>query len=76
MHHTRPHQGWDLLATPGTPVYAIADGDLPSHFSSSYEKTATLKFQRESLVSLLCRMSDFGRGNAKLHHSTNLKLAF
>jgi murein DD-endopeptidase MepM/ murein hydrolase activator NlpD len=45
VHHTRPHQGWDLLAGPGTPVYAIADGELTSHFSSSYGKTATLKFQ-------------------------------
>jgi murein DD-endopeptidase MepM/ murein hydrolase activator NlpD len=26
--NTRAHQGWDLLAMPGTPVYAIADGEL------------------------------------------------
>lgn len=25
---TRPHQGWDLYAAPGTTVYAIADGTI------------------------------------------------
>ncbi|GAB3552553.1 hypothetical protein GCM10027343_38220 [Noviherbaspirillum agri] len=25
---TRPHQGWDLYAAPGTPCYAIADGTI------------------------------------------------
>lgn len=27
---TRPHQGWDLYAAPGTPCYAIADGRIAS----------------------------------------------
>jgi murein DD-endopeptidase MepM/ murein hydrolase activator NlpD len=44
VHHTRAHQGWDLLAMPGTDVYAIADGDLTSYVSTSYGNTATLKF--------------------------------
>lgn len=25
---SRPHQGWDLYATPGTNIYAIADGKI------------------------------------------------
>jgi murein DD-endopeptidase MepM/ murein hydrolase activator NlpD len=25
---TRPHQGWDLIAVPGTPCFAIADGRI------------------------------------------------
>lgn len=25
---SRPHQGWDLYATPGTPVYAVAEGTI------------------------------------------------
>jgi len=45
VHHTRAHQGWDLLAAPGTPVYAIAGGDLTSRASSSYGNIATLKFR-------------------------------
>ncbi|MFY9854918.1 MAG: M23 family metallopeptidase [Terracidiphilus sp.] len=44
VHHTRSHQGWDLLAKPGTDVYAIADGELTKYFSASYGNTATLKF--------------------------------
>jgi murein DD-endopeptidase MepM/ murein hydrolase activator NlpD len=44
VHHTRPHQGWDLLAPPGTDVYAIADGFLTSYHSQSYGNTATLQF--------------------------------
>lgn len=25
---SRPHQGWDLYSTPGTNIYAIADGEI------------------------------------------------
>ena len=45
VHGTRPHQGWDLLAAPGTPVFAVADGEVTSRFSDSYGNTATLKFR-------------------------------
>jgi murein DD-endopeptidase MepM/ murein hydrolase activator NlpD len=43
---TRPHQGWDLLAVSGTPVFAIADGEI--HFAQDLGKlglTVVLKFQ-------------------------------
>lgn len=46
VHHTRPHRGWDLLASPGTAVYAITDGEVTSQVSPSYGKTITLKFHR------------------------------
>jgi len=40
------HQGWDLLARPGTPVYAISDGELKVGTSSDYGNTVTIKFTR------------------------------
>jgi murein DD-endopeptidase MepM/ murein hydrolase activator NlpD len=54
----RVHQGWDLSAPPGTPVYAIASGncvhvqsiDCPNQFDAhaSYGKHVVLEF-RDSL---------------------------
>ena len=43
--NTRVHQGWDLLASPGTPVFAIADGELKGGRSASYGNWISLKFQ-------------------------------
>jgi murein DD-endopeptidase MepM/ murein hydrolase activator NlpD len=40
----RPHQGWDLEAASGTPVYAVADGEARYGLSQSYGHTVTLKF--------------------------------
>jgi murein DD-endopeptidase MepM/ murein hydrolase activator NlpD len=40
----RPHQGWDLAAAPGTPVFAITSGELTTGHSASYGKWASLKF--------------------------------
>ena len=41
----RVHQGWDLDAHPGTPVYAIADGELTVGVSPSYGHYVRLKFE-------------------------------
>jgi len=49
-HHTRAHQGWDLLALPGLPVYAVADGDLKCGSSNSYGTWISLAFQRRGLT--------------------------
>ena len=46
----RPHQGWDLQAKAGTPVYAIADGvihDVARQSSGDYGKHLTLEFAIE-----------------------------
>jgi len=42
----RPHQGWDLLAYPGTPVYAISDGTIriPAP-SGDYGRMVMLEFE-------------------------------
>jgi murein DD-endopeptidase MepM/ murein hydrolase activator NlpD len=48
--HTGAHQGWDLVATPGSPVFAIADGELKVGKSDTYGNWISLKFmhaQRE-----------------------------
>ena len=41
---TRAHQGWDLLASVGTPVYAVANGELASGHSFTYGNWISLKF--------------------------------
>src|SRR5436190_7141196 len=46
--HTRAHQGWDLLAPPGTPVYAIADGELKVGLSNTYGNWISLAFAHRS----------------------------
>jgi len=44
----RNHQGWDLAAPPGTPVYAVADGTVESiaDDAGDYGRTITLRFLR------------------------------
>lgn len=46
----RPHQGWDLEAPVGTPVYAITGGEVKTSFSNSYGHTVTLKFTYRGLT--------------------------
>jgi len=43
-NHKRPHQGWDLAASPGTPVFAITGGELSVGHSASFGNWASLKF--------------------------------
>jgi len=43
-NHTQAHQGWDLTAAPGTPVYAIADGEVTVGHSATYGNWVSLKF--------------------------------
>src|ERR1051325_5375226 len=46
----RPHQGWDLEAAVGTPVYAIAGGEAKSGYSDTYGHTVSLKFTHASAI--------------------------
>lgn len=43
-HNTKAHQGWDLIATQGTPVYAVADGVTKAGVSETYGRWLSLKF--------------------------------
>jgi len=42
--HGRPHQGWDLQAPPGTPVFAIASGPTKAGYSKDYGNWISIKF--------------------------------
>ena len=44
-NHSQAHQGWDLEAPLGTPIFAISDGELSSGTSPSYGNWLSLKFQ-------------------------------
>jgi len=45
-HHQRAHQGWDLLAYPGTPCYAISDGEVVrTYIDGDYGNYIILKFE-------------------------------
>ena len=46
----KPHQGWDLEAPVGTPIYAICGGEGKTKYSESYGHTITLKFFHQGLV--------------------------
>jgi murein DD-endopeptidase MepM/ murein hydrolase activator NlpD len=65
-HDTQSHQGWDLLAVPGTDVYAVADGELTTCPSTSYGNTATLKFtyRRKAYFAFYAHLSSASRPNA------------
>lgn len=41
----RAHQGWDLLAYPGTRCYAVADGVITAGFHADYGKYIILQFE-------------------------------
>lgn len=41
----RAHQGWDLLAYPGTRCYAVADGVVTTGFNGDYGRFISLEFE-------------------------------
>lgn len=42
---TRPHQGWDLIAYPGTLCFAVADGRIKyARYNGDYGLTVVLEF--------------------------------
>jgi murein DD-endopeptidase MepM/ murein hydrolase activator NlpD len=46
---TRPHQGWDLIATPLTPCFAIADGVIADFgVQHDYGQFVLLRFEHRS----------------------------
>ena len=57
---TRPHQGWDLYATPGTPCYAIADGSIEfAEGAGELGSMILLKFDHggQTLYATYCHLS-------------------
>jgi murein DD-endopeptidase MepM/ murein hydrolase activator NlpD len=57
---TRAHQGWDLVATPMTPCYAIADGEIVlSEARKELGKMLLLKFEHRgrTLYAAYCHLS-------------------
>ncbi|MCM5681749.1 M23 family metallopeptidase [Schlegelella sp. S2-27] len=57
---TRPHQGWDLYAAPGTPCYAIADGKIELiETGSALGNMVLLGFDRggQRLYAAYCHLS-------------------
>lgn len=47
----RPHAGWDLVASLGTPVFAIARGEIADvRYSESYGRVIALQFSHEGMV--------------------------
>lgn len=66
----RPHQGWDLLAYPGTLCYAVADGVVASVSNSGdYGKTIVIRFEHRgrTLYAAYSHLSMFlVHGNQKL----------
>lgn len=59
-NHTKAHQGWDLMATPLTPCYAIADGTIYDvRLSPSYGKMVFLQFKHadRTLWAVYCHLS-------------------
>lgn len=57
---SRPHQGWDLVAVPMTPCFAIADGEIVlTYFQRDYGKVLVLKFEtsRQTLYAAYCHLA-------------------
>ena len=59
-NHHRAHQGWDLLATPLTPCYAIADGII--RYSRPYQKYGNMillrfEFKHATYFAAYCHLS-------------------
>jgi peptidoglycan LD-endopeptidase LytH len=55
----KAHQGWDLLAYPLTPCYAIADGIIDTyHYHKDYGNVITLEFERrgQTLYAAYCHL--------------------
>jgi murein DD-endopeptidase MepM/ murein hydrolase activator NlpD len=56
---TRAHQGWDLLAVPMTPCYAIADGRIEVvRVEGDFGKVIQLEFQHrgQTLYAVYCHL--------------------
>lgn len=59
---TRPHQGWDLYAAPGTPCYAIADGKIEAlrdHPILGRELVLAFEHRGRTLYAAYCHLSSF-----------------
>ena len=54
---TRPHHGWDIFATVGTPIYAVADGTVHSICTTRYDGNPT---KYGMYIILRLSLPDFG----------------
>ncbi|RDV06448.1 M23 family peptidase [Sphingorhabdus pulchriflava] len=60
---TRPHQGWDLFAAPGTPCFAVADGYIKLiRTEGDYGNTIVLAFifEGDELFAAYSHLSHIG----------------
>lgn len=73
----KAHQGWDLYAPSGTPIYAIADGEIVSVLTSGdYGKMLVLKFWHDERVhhAAYAHLSQVHWGKACVERGTILGL--
>lgn len=57
---SKAHQGWDLYAPPGTPCYAIAEGEVVDAFyNGAYGNSVVLRFTHggQVLYAMYCHLS-------------------
>ena len=58
----RAHQGWDLIAIPGTPCFAVADGKVMfADYSGDYGNLLVIKFEHRgrTLYAAYAHLSSF-----------------
>ncbi len=62
LHSTRPHEGVDYAAPVGTPVWAVADGEVVfADWAGGFGKTVRVK-HRSGYVSSYAHLSRYARG--------------
>jgi murein DD-endopeptidase MepM/ murein hydrolase activator NlpD len=73
-HGKRRHDGWDLVAPPGTPVFAIADGETKFGYMNGYGKYISLKFEYQGMkyFAFYAHLSEVLAGNMSVKAGTEI----